>query len=128
MKNADRVSICRIADVARVIFSTALAMSVAGMGVPLMAEDESLTLKGHTDAVSCVAFSPDAKQLASTSFDRTVRLWNAETGEVTHTLKGHTSEVLCVAFSPDAASSSASVFTTRSRPKKKKRCGLIWRA
>jgi WD40 repeat protein len=32
------------------------------------------TLKGHLDTVSAVTFSPNGKQLASTSRDRTVRL------------------------------------------------------
>ena len=33
-------------------------------------EQESLTLKGHTDGVIGVAFSPDGKRLASGAADR----------------------------------------------------------
>jgi tetratricopeptide (TPR) repeat protein len=48
-----------------------------------------------------VAFSPDGQTLASGSGDKSVRLWDAKTGQPRATLKGHTGEVRSVAFSPD---------------------------
>ena len=38
---------------------------------------ETLTLNGHTDAVSSVAFSPDGKRIVSGSFDRMLKLSDA---------------------------------------------------
>ena len=35
------------------------------------------TLEGHSDVVTSVAFSYDSARLASTSHDKTVRIWNA---------------------------------------------------
>ena len=60
-----------------------------------------ITLKGHTEIIDRVLFSPDGRTLASGSRDKTVRLWDVETGRHLHTLKGHSGHVNGIAFSPD---------------------------
>ena len=51
---------------------------------------ELLTLKGHTDRVTSVAFSPDGKRIVSGSDDKTVKVWDARQGQELLSLKGHT--------------------------------------
>jgi WD40 repeat protein len=41
-------------------------------------QKEVTTLKGHSDYVLSIAFSPDGKYLASGSQDKTVKLWSIE--------------------------------------------------
>ncbi len=62
---------------------------------------ELLTLKGHTSNVTCLAYSPDGKQLVTGSSDNTAKVWDSQSGRELFTLKGHTNRVGSVAFSPD---------------------------
>ena len=56
---------------------------------------------GHTNWVLGLAFSPDGTQLASASWDGTVKLWDVGSGNLRQTLTGHTDRVRVVAWSPD---------------------------
>src|SRR5260370_557413 len=60
-----------------------------------------MTLRGHSNSVLSVAFSPDGGLMASASFDHTIKLWDPQTGEHLRTLVGHSDSVFSVAFSPD---------------------------
>jgi hypothetical protein len=62
---------------------------------------ELLPLKGHSDGISSVAFSPDGRRIATGSGDQTARVWEAATGQELLVLKGHSDGISSVAFSPD---------------------------
>jgi WD40 repeat protein len=57
---------------------------------------------GHTAWLSSVAFSPDGKKIVSGSNDKTLRVWDADSGSgILGPLVGHKNSVTSVAFSPD---------------------------
>src|SRR5437762_2745228 len=55
----------------------------------------------HESQVSCVAFSPDGKLLASGGFDNLIRFWDPATGKEVRRLEGDISDFAAIAFSPD---------------------------
>ncbi|KAF7344991.1 Wd-40 repeat protein [Mycena venus] len=62
---------------------------------------ERSCLSGHTDAVMWAETSPNNKVVATSSWDKTVRIWSMETGETIHVLEGATEQSWGGAFSPD---------------------------
>jgi hypothetical protein len=64
-----------------------------------LASDTSLkVLRQHDEGVTSVAFSPDGRQIASGSHDKTVRLWDAHSGANLLALRGHDGWVQSVRF------------------------------
>lgn len=59
------------------------------------------TLRGHTDSVLSLRFSPDGLMLASASLDKTVRLWRVSDGNMYKVLSGHKDVVYGIDYSPD---------------------------
>jgi WD40 repeat protein len=62
---------------------------------------ELRTLAGHQGEVTCVAFAPDGKTLASSGQDRTLRLWEVATGKEEWNSGHRLGPVCCLAFSAD---------------------------
>ena len=56
-------------------------------------------VSGHTESIFSCCYSPFGKEIASSSGDQTIRLWNARNGRKISTLKGHTGSVFSVCFS-----------------------------
>ncbi|KAF2259255.1 hypothetical protein CC78DRAFT_621216 [Lojkania enalia] len=79
-------------------YSSALMFSPASSLVRRLFEEE----EPHSWVYS-VAYSPDSARLASASYDGTVKIWDANSGECLSTLEGHSSSVRSVAFSYDSA-------------------------
>jgi WD40 repeat protein len=81
----------------------------------LVTGQETLTLKGETNNIRCVTYSPDGKRLASghglssrearnlgvQPSSGEVRIWDAVTGREIISLNGHAESVSRVVFSPD---------------------------
>jgi WD40 repeat protein len=69
--------------------------------IDLAGERVERVLKVGKAPIWAVAFSPDGKLLATGGEQKTVLLWNLETGKVLSELTGHTAALRALVFSPD---------------------------
>ncbi len=85
-------------------------MAILGCCCWLVAQDADnpkeviRTFRGHQETVYSVAVSPNGKQLLTASFDKTIKLWDINSGKEIRTFggdKGHQNLVLGVTFAPD---------------------------
>jgi WD40 repeat protein len=64
------------------------------------------TMKGHTEAVYSVAFTPDGKHVVSGSGDHSLKVWDSATGKEIKSFggsAGHQNLVMSVSISPDGS-------------------------
>jgi WD40 repeat protein/serine/threonine protein kinase len=54
--------------------------------------------KAHSDSITCLAYSPDGRQLATCSADTEIHLWSTETAHRIRSLKGHRQPVSAVSY------------------------------
>lgn len=67
----------------------------------LAKESKMLWGDNKKDLLTSITFSPDGKMLSSGSYDKTIHLWEANTGKLITQLQGHQDHVTSVAFSQD---------------------------
>ena len=58
------------------------------------------TLPAHADMILDIAFSPKGDILATTGYDRLIKLWDVDSGKLLRTLKDHSDAVYSLAFDP----------------------------
>jgi WD40 repeat protein len=58
-------------------------------------------LKGHSNVVLGLGFSPNGKKLISGSGDFDAIIWDVEEAKLLHRLKGHRDDIYAVGFTPD---------------------------
>ncbi len=59
------------------------------------------TLRDPYGPLGCLVARPDGRQLATSSLDGSIRLWDLATGELQHVLRGHSTQLLGVSYSAD---------------------------
>ena len=59
------------------------------------------TLSGHNHFVSGLSLSANSKHLVSSSWDKTLRLWDLNSFKTKEIITGHTKDVLCVSFTSE---------------------------
>lgn len=80
---------------------------VLSLSIVHAAEDATVkpvaVLKGHTEAVYAIAFMPNSSEVLTGSFDRSIRLWDAQNGKEKQLFAGnagHQNQVLSLSVNP----------------------------
>jgi len=60
-------------------------------------------LKGHTNTITSVVLTSDNKTIVSSSLDKTIMLWNLNTGECVNVFIGHDNSIRVISVSSDGS-------------------------
>jgi WD40 repeat protein len=60
-----------------------------------------MVLHGHTDHVYSIAFTPNSRLLLSSSEDKTLRVWDVESGQCVRVIQNYAVALYDIAWSPD---------------------------
>lgn len=71
------------------------------LGASLPSPPSAQWSSGHRGVVVCVAYFPDGRRIVSGSGDRSIRIWDVDSGQCLHILEGHTEGVWQLAVSQD---------------------------
>ena len=72
----------------------------------------NIVIPSHSGLISSIAFSPDGNFMATSSFDKTVRLWNLQDlTKESVVLQDHNDKVISIAFTTDNSQIMASTYT-----------------
>lgn len=80
-----------------------VALLLGGLAADPLLPGKPFVLRGHTDAVTAVAFTPDGKRLLSGGRDKAVRVWDLEHPAPLATWPGVKQQVSGFSFSADGA-------------------------
>jgi WD40 repeat protein len=67
----------------------------------LMRSQLRTSLRGHSDWLTSAVYSPDGKSIVTGSYDKTAKVWDAQTYQELATLTGHTGIIWSVAYNSD---------------------------
>ncbi len=82
-----------------------IAEDLPDEGLAIRCRDPFPLVRGYYHLVRLGAvFSPNDNRIAIASYDRTIKLWDAQTAKEQRTLVGHGGQVIRVAFRPDGKS------------------------
>lgn len=87
-------------------------LSVAILGLMSHAQEAELVVQtGHTNMITVLSFSPDGQTLASSSYDKTIKIWHVASGRELRTLisvpRYDTAHAVALSFSPDGKTLAA---------------------